>query len=734
MMCGVIAGLGLMGCGGGGGSGAQSKEPELQLIFPAAYSAIEASSITVRGAASANTKISAISINGVPVTSNDAFATWTAQLSLQPGRNALVAEMTKEGAAEPQSMSLGHVESNALLTNPAYVAASSDGATLYLLEGSKRRIVKVDRATQQRTVLSDGSTPNDESRIGNTEGMILDEAGNQLVLLNRLPEGGLDRQLLAVSLVDGQRSEIVRLAQNTGGYLKWSDGGLVLDTATRLVYLLSSDGSKQNLLSTPLDPSDLAFGELSVVTEQDFPPHEIYANQYNTDSAYDAMTMDVAGQRIIVLDQAGNVSEISLDPLSLGDTQQLMSVSLPENPQALAYGGGDLVYLYDQIWEGYGASDDSSDIYELDLQAETETRLHDGNRDGQPLRNSASLAWDSQNNQLLVAAGSHSQVLLLNPGDNTLSTYVANLYSDLAGTHETLELNHDGAAVDWETNRYWVFDSSDLVLLNLVTGEREVVWENEEYDVTEINYQEDAGRLVLSGRDGDRNPSLISLDTDTYSVTTLIGGEPEDGNASQEIEDWIYLGDNNSIILVDDEPGDGAPSSFFYFDLQSKEQTRIEMDFSAASTFEEAEEMALSPDQTTLCFTDDDSTARGLYCADLTADGAKPVTTVSNDLIPAHQAGALLVDDPESMAFSSDGQYVYIGDNNSDTLLRVNVVTGERTDVLPDTSDDSAQNWGERLKAVDINSELQLLLLADENSDKVMLMDETTHEWIIIHE
>ncbi|MBM4015636.1 MAG: hypothetical protein FJ293_11825 [Planctomycetes bacterium] len=67
--------LAALACGGGGGGGEKKPPLTATVLFPATESMTPADTLTVRGTASGVAAITGVTVDGIPATSADGFAT-----------------------------------------------------------------------------------------------------------------------------------------------------------------------------------------------------------------------------------------------------------------------------------------------------------------------------------------------------------------------------------------------------------------------------------------------------------------------------------------------------------------------------------------------------------------------------------------------------------------------------------------------------------------------------------
>lgn len=133
--------------------------PLASIVFPLPAGMTEASTITVRGTATDASPIQAVTVNGVPATSQNGFRDWTADVPLAPGMNVISVEaedvLGNQGAS-PDSVRVERV--SRLLSDPNGAAVTPDGATFLVFDQVGQALIGIDIATGERRVISDSET------------------------------------------------------------------------------------------------------------------------------------------------------------------------------------------------------------------------------------------------------------------------------------------------------------------------------------------------------------------------------------------------------------------------------------------------------------------------------------------------------------------------------------------------------------------------------------------------
>jgi len=700
------------------GDACEPPVPSIAMVFPANYSATEYSTITVRGTSANSAEIETLTVNGVNATSGDNFVNWTAQINLSSGNNAIAAVVGTLTEQDTLNIDLGSIESNALLTKPKGLLFSADGQTLYVQESSKRRILKINRLTGQRSVFSSSDVPNAELRFGNMDGMILDESNNRILVSNR-NIGDIRYGVTAVNLDTGARS-LITSEENLN-----SSKGVALDEDNQVLYVALRD----SIIKVNLNADNGDVGEQSILSNNTTP---------NTDVPFSGianMVIDKANSRLLVLD--GNTKFIVAVDINEAGTPgartNLVDLTALARPTSMVLAENNSAYVYDNIDTNDGTSNDTSDVYLINLNDSSTSQLSNGdNTSDHPLVSEGFLAYEASSQALFVLQPYTNSIFEMNKETGEHTALVYNLATTKTGLQGQLDINGK-SALDAANNRLWYqddFGGKYIYQVNLQTFARTQVIDFGQFFVIEsLAYNPASNALIMTGTESGHG-FVWSYSADDFSKTIILDSVTGSGDSLAKINDWVNLNDTTGIIVVDT-----TPDTFYQIDMASGDRTEIAVDFNLAPNYDEAEDMAISADKSTLYLTDDSSTYRGLYALDIShASTNKPLTVIASDLVPGGDSGVLPIDDPESLALSTDGQFAYIGDNDSDTLLKITLANGSREDILPDSDNGSIQQWGERIEGLEVDNDKQLIYMLDENTNFIMIMDEVSNDWVVVGE
>ncbi len=327
----LLLALAFPGCGGSGGTGGATP-PTADVLFPPGACMTSEPQILVRGTATGNGAVASVTVNGVPASSSDGFATWTAAVPLSPGVNALVVSVTDTGGASAPSADTVSVRrdgpvpqqaANAVFVPSANAVVFTDPElgvfSVHLATGvrtvlsgpgrgtgvpyrafprssffgavgvqaaASRAIVadftgllSIDLVTGDRSILSDSTHGAGPSLVNSIEALALDTAGNRVFVCR------FSGQIQSVDLTSGDRTAIAGTV-GSGTALVSSDD-LAFDAATGLLYVL--DGSARSIVA--VDPTTL------VRTAKSSPTLGTGAA---LSSASSRLALDAAGNRVFV--------------------------------------------------------------------------------------------------------------------------------------------------------------------------------------------------------------------------------------------------------------------------------------------------------------------------------------------------------------------------------------------------------------------------------------------------
>lgn len=730
----------LTACSGssGGGSSNSARDAaacgeQIQLTFPSAYSATLASSITLRGTSNCST-ITDIQVAGASATSDDNFANWQVVVPLSAGLNTLEASVFE--GEKNQSVALAKIEKNELLYSPSDMQLSSDEQTLYVMDTSRRHILKVDMATKARSILSGAGIPDSDHLFGNMGGMALNETDNILYVASRHIIGVSDSGytgIIAIDLTDGRRTLISNPdnAAVNGSALVRSSKDMVYDAAQKRLYF-SIQGA---LYWVELDSATGGVGKISVLSDATTPNS---ANPFSTNADM-GLALDEVNQRLIISDDGNGGAEqiLSVDVAKGSGTFGERSIVLASgselnNVESISFIDSDNVYLTD-----YRSDTSDIRIYKLGISSGELTQIVDTGliTNQRPLKSQHHSLYIPSTQSFLVSAEQIKGVVSVNLTDASYELLFSNTNADITGQTELFYGISKNSLDSKNQILYMVQDYENVQSLNLFSGERaEFAYDikletSNNTDIKSLGFDEELEAVITS---------YYQTDGVSYQTTGHVAALPANGDAQKMITssamdtgsdfrnpwDWVRLNETDGIV-VDTTT---RPSRYYQTNIETGVRTELNVDLSLVPANLEVEDMEISADKSSL-YVIDDSTNAGLYKIDL----ASNVATIITDASQPADGNSVRLDDPEALALASDGKHVYVGDNNLDALLKVNLTTGSR-EVLIHDDHPSSNSWAERIQGIAVDTDKQVLYTSCNNAGVVLMMDEVTNEWVLIAE
>ncbi len=196
--------------GSGGSSGSGGAPPIAAITFPPPVSSTDANMLTVTGTASDETGIAGVSVNNVPATSNDGFATWRTVVPLSTGSNTLtVSTVDTLGIADAAATTATVIVASNLSSHGTQFAdgygVALDSTRAYVTDFDADQLVRVDLTNGNDVIISDaqiGSGP-----VFDGAGGLALTAGLTTALITNFQTAGFG-ELLSVDLTSGDRTAI----------------------------------------------------------------------------------------------------------------------------------------------------------------------------------------------------------------------------------------------------------------------------------------------------------------------------------------------------------------------------------------------------------------------------------------------------------------------------------------------------------------------------------------------
>ncbi len=511
MIIGFVGAL-LAGCGGGGGSSnsspaADTEAPTAKINFPTAQALTTADSITVTGSATdaAGNTISSVTVNGVDATPSNDFATWTANVPLQPGDNTItVATADDQGNSEANAASIT-IKNEVALLNPNDIVLDSTGNRALLVDEVLRAVVAVDLGSNgQRSVLS-----GDDNGSGNqftTPSSIALDSTNGRALVG---DGAL---IIAVDLATGNRSQIADLGA----------GNEILDIAV-------DEGNGGRLLLVTLDGVQTVPSAGGTVT--DFSTATTGSGPVLNSPA--SIVIDSADNRALVTDSS-DAAVVAVD-LTSGDRSTVASAAIGsgtnlEIPLGIALSGDGSRALVTDL----GSATAAPMIISIDLTSQARTVVSAGGSaatgSGVDFSFPVAIATDSANNRSLVVDPALAAVLGVDDTNGNRDAVTSAGVGDGVAFNGPFNIEYDAS-----NDRALVTDNASLAIytVDLDTGARAIL----------------SGSGVGAGTDF-QSPFNLAIGSDQAFVT--------DADTASVLA--IDLGNGNRTVLASDVGADANKS------------------------------------------------------------------------------------------------------------------------------------------------------------------------------
>ncbi len=177
--------------------------PNVHVQFPPPVSATQDSSITVRGAVTDPSGVSAVQlrVNGADPGTVEGLETWSTSVTLEPGLNVIeVSYLDADG--ESTDVSELQITRTAQLASPVDMVVDAENSRLLVLDSSYRAILEVDTDTGERRWF-EPEVPQD-TLLTRPRSIALDRAMNRL-LVSQVDE---ETPLVAIDLSTGEQTAV----------------------------------------------------------------------------------------------------------------------------------------------------------------------------------------------------------------------------------------------------------------------------------------------------------------------------------------------------------------------------------------------------------------------------------------------------------------------------------------------------------------------------------------------
>ncbi len=235
--------------------GPDTAGPDVKVYFPTPVTSTNGDKITLRGAATDQTGVAEILVNGMPVTTTDNFANWQFKVdNLQLGVKDFTVT-AKDSLGHQAAEQVIHVKRIVNMQSPRLTVLDESSHQLYVYDSVQKAILAVDTNTGVRRIFSSANIDSD-TLLQAPISMVLDSKHQRLLIGdNKLVNGLLTAVILSVSInpaTAGERSIFMQGPSQTGPddtaaiAFRQADG-LAIDEETNKLYIYDSGG---NLITT----------------------------------------------------------------------------------------------------------------------------------------------------------------------------------------------------------------------------------------------------------------------------------------------------------------------------------------------------------------------------------------------------------------------------------------------------------------------------------------------------
>lgn len=419
---------------------APDKEPPaLEVLFPAPISAVESSTVIVRGTAADASGVAAVRVNGMAATTTDGFGNWQIELALEPGANIVAVEAEDAGGQLSDTVTLSVFRSEMLRLAVDAMALDEPAGRALVMDAVQGDLVSVDLSTGVRQVLSPGE-PREFDQLEGFSDMLLDRAQNRVVVL------------------DKDEGAVVAIDLDTGGRTVLSDASTDAEVPLMRPQAMAMDPATGRLLVLDQNPGallavDLETGDRTTLSDTATGAGPEIGSGFDVD-------IDTARNRALVI--ATNDTLLAID-LASGDRTVIADAVTGSGPvleyptAVLVHAAGNRALVRDQ-----GADT----IVALDLETGARTVAVP----------SGFYSFGERNAITLDAAG--ARIFTNEPGSNglqvvDLATGAREIVAEIAvGTGVPLRQLVHNLQLDLARNRVLAFAASSIVAFDLLTGER----------------------------------------------------------------------------------------------------------------------------------------------------------------------------------------------------------------------------------------------------------------------
>ena len=703
-------------------SSKNSPTSTVEIVFPPAQSLTDGNDIVLRGTATPGT--TALFVNGVSVTTDDAFANWSVRVPLAAGFNELLVTSDDENV-----LARAEMRSTPLLLEPVAVALDSTANQAFVVDSRMATVTGIDLVTGLATIVSAIGVPDSSNPMFSPSGIVLDKTNQRLLVadLNRVvaidlreqSRGG--RTILSGSSTPNGGSPFIKLA------------GITLDSANSRALVV--DSGKNAIVAVDLDPNNL--GVRTVLSENGT------GNPANPFAAPRGIALDSSHERALVVDPGLRaIVAVDLTGANLGDRTILSGSNTPNAINALLAPQG--IHL--------DAVNNRALVTDIGLQAVVSVDLDSAtlgartivSDNGSPSSVALEFPWgialDEENSSAVVIDSRLRAAVSvdLTPGKSGARSML--FHSGAPDVVHSLQLPI-GIALDPANSHALVTDAQrDAVIAVSLDkesmGVRTIVSDGD--TPNSANPLVSPGGIALDSAserafvvdEGLAAIVAIELDANNFGARTIVSdsSKPNAANPLIAPRALVYDDNANRILVVDD----GADAVFAIDMSPGNEGARSIL---SNGSFPNADNLFVTPQGIVVDASHNraivvDTGRKAIVAVDLSPQRLGQRTILSDNNTP--NANIPFVS-PAGIALDSLNQRILVTDNARTAVIAVDLrqdTVGERT-ILSDSSTSNGSNVGSPT-SIALDRESQLAFTVDVGLRAIIAVDVTNGERVIL--
>lgn len=630
--------------------------------------------ITVRGAITAAGVVSDVAVNGVPASSDDGFAHFSAEIPLREGLTEVVVTYAEDGQERAQRA--GEVERQDILLQTPIEAVAQAGL-LYVVDSAFDRLVRIDPATGAAVELSGPNVGSGTSMI-DPQGLVLTSSGAEAFVLDRSRDA-----VLRVDLRTGARTIFSRGDTAGAGPAFRDPRQLALDEAGGRLFVVDSN------LDTLFRVS-LTDGARAVVSSDDVGAGQTFATPR-------AVAYDAPRGRVLVADTSRDVV-FAVDPTT-GDRAPIEG----PGPNLSSPNGVARTVDGDGLWIADLGSDA---LVRMDLVTGARTLVANAGRGAGPWIETRAVAADASG--VYVVDNNRDGIVRVDPDTGDRVSVYANVTYEGAhyGTPWGVAVHPvDPVAPILVTDNY--FDR--IIALDPRTGERRVLHSGATIAAPYGMAYDLAARRVLFV--DTSLGALMAVDVND-GAATFVSDEVIAGGPIFSAPRDVALSADGRIFVVDD-----AIDSVFEVEPGGRRVLLGSDDTGTGAELEAPWAVAVVTSTSGLA----------VLVADAGTDVVMAVDPVTLERRPLPGLDADLTT-PRGLALDPSGQVLYVSDQSRNLVYAYTLATGQRATVAS-----NGVGRGVRLTApVNLSYHPDGYLVVVDTDDALLAVDLETRERIYL--